>query len=158
MRPARLGPRKPQRRPTPVARARAFFTAVQRDPEGRRILGEQSHRIELDLTDGRPLHVEVRRGRASVKPGAVLPRRFDRSDIVHFRLSTRTLERLLDGAIRFTDALIPVDPRGRDALLLLECTLFKWSVLNWVGRLIRAGQTARQPRVARIQGGEADDA
>ena len=143
--------RNPARRPTPLARTGAFFAALERDPEGRRILREQGHRIEFDLTDGRPFSVQVRRGRVSIEPGRLRRRRFDHPNVMHFRLARRTLERLLDGEIRFTDALIPVDPQGQDALLLLDCTLFKWSVLNWVGRLFRAGQTAGSPRPARIQ-------
>lgn len=147
--------RRPARGATPLARTRAFFAALERDLEGRRILGEQGHRIEFDLTDGRPLYVEVRRGRVSIGPGQLARRRFDHPNVVHFRLARRTLERLLDGEILFTEALIPVDSKGRDALLLLDCTLFKWSVLNWVGRLFRAGQTASSPRAARVQSREA---
>jgi hypothetical protein len=143
--------RKRGRVPTPLVRARAFFAAIERDPEGRRILGEQGHRIEFDLTDGRPFCVQVRRGRVRIEPRLREPRRFDHPNVVHFRLARRTLERLFEGEILFTDALVPVDPQGQDALLLLDCTLFKWSVLNWVGRLFRAGQTARSPRPARIQ-------
>ena len=64
----------------------------------------------------------------------------DVNDLIHFQLSTRTLAKLFDGKIRFTDALIPNEQHGDDPMVLLECTLFKWSVLSWVGRLFRGAQ------------------
>ena len=84
--------------------------------------------------------MEIKKGRIRTVPGAVKPRRLDVNDLVHFQLQSATLLRLFDGKIRFTDALIPVREDGGDAMLLLECTLFKWSVLSWVGRLFRGAQ------------------
>ncbi len=120
--------------------ARLFFERLQQDAEGKKLLREQSQRIEFDLTDEQPFCVEIHKGHVAVKTGQYEPRRFDDPDLIHFQLQRETLLRLLQGEIRFTDALIPVDPQARDSMLLLECTLFKWSVLNWVGRLFRAAQ------------------
>lgn len=124
-----------------VQAARAFFAALEKDAVGHRVLCEQNHRVEFDLTDDRPFHLEIRGGHVRVRVGRVLPRRFDRPDLTHLELERATLKRLLAGGIRFTDALIPTDPTGQVTLRVLECTLLKWSVLNWLGRLFRAGQT-----------------
>lgn len=121
-------------------RATTFFGTLTHDKDGRRLLTEQNHRIEFDLTDHEPFRVEIKKGRIRTVPGAVKPRRLDVNDLVHFQLQAATLLRLFDGKIRFTDALIPVREDGGDAMLLLECTLFKWSVLSWVGRLFRGAQ------------------
>jgi len=121
-------------------RASAFFARLTGDAAGRRLLGEQDHRIEFDLTDGSPFRVHIKRGKSGVKAGATKPEGYDVNDLIHFRLSSATLARLFDGKIRFTDALIPIQQDGSDAMLLLECTLFKWSVLSWVGRMFRGAQ------------------
>jgi len=120
---------------------RHFFGRLEKDPDGRRLLAEQDHRIEFGLIDGDPFYVAVKNGEVRVKPGSITPRRLDANDVIHFQLRTATLKKLLAGQIRFTDALIPTDPNGKDAMLLLECTLFKWSVLSWVGRMFRRSQT-----------------
>jgi hypothetical protein len=127
--------------------AAAFLGSLAEDAEGRKLLAEQNHRIEFDLTDGDPFYADVKNGSVTIRPGAIQPRRFDAEDTIHFQLQTATLNRLLQGKIRFTDALIPINPDGRDAMLLLECTLFKWSVLSWVGRMFRGAQlrSDRQP-------------
>lgn len=121
-------------------RAAAFFGALAKDKDGIRLLTEQNHRIEFDLTDNDPFRVEIKNGRIRTVAGVVKPQRLDVNDLVHFQLAAETLARLFDGKIRFTDALIPIRPDGGDAMLLLECTLFKWSVLSWVGRLFRGAQ------------------
>jgi len=121
-------------------RATLFFGRLARDERGRDLLAEQDHRIEFDLSDGTPFFVSVHGGSVTVHEGMVMPRSFDANDVIHFQLQSKTLRRLFDGRIRFTDALVPTGQDGKDAMLLLECTLFKWSVLNWVGRLFRAAQ------------------
>jgi hypothetical protein len=121
-------------------RAHSFFSNLRRSERGRKLLSEQNHRIEFDLRESGPFHVRIWNGRVSVRQGAAVPRRFNLPDLIHFELSWKTLELLLEGKIRFTDALIPSDPQGANSMLLLECTLFKWSVLNWVGRLFREAQ------------------
>ena len=120
--------------------AAVFFGRLLKDAEGKRLLAEQNHRIEFDLIDGNPFCVMIKNGRIGTTAGAIEPRRYDLNDLIHFRLSAKSLARLLEGEIRFTDALIPIQQEGSDAMLLLECTLFKWSVLSWVGRLFRAAQ------------------
>lgn len=139
----------PARRPAPKKRsspnalknsASAFFGVLAKDENGRRLLTEQNHRIEFDLTDAPPFRVHIKEGRITTVPGAVSPERLDLDDLIHFQLSKATLARLFDGKIRFTDVLIPIQQDGRDAMLLKECTLFKWSVLSWVGRLFRGAQ------------------
>lgn len=121
-------------------RASAFFGVLAKDANGRRLLKEQNHRIEFDLTDADPFRVQIKNGRIETTIDVNGPRRYDVNDLIHFQLSEGTLARLFDGKIRFTDALIPIQQDGRDAMLLLECTLFKWSVLSWVGRLFRGAQ------------------
>jgi len=120
--------------------ARLFFARLQGDSAGKNILYEQNHRIEFDLEDGHTFYVEILRGKVKVRAGSYHPRCFNSPDLIHFQLKMETLVRMFSGKIRFTDALIPADPNGHDRMLLLECGLFKWSVLNWVGRLFRAGQ------------------
>jgi hypothetical protein len=120
--------------------ASLFFGRLEKSEHGRELLKEQDHRIVFEIENGRSFHVDVASGKIKVHDGAVEPRRYDADDVIHFRLSSSTLEKLFGGTIRFTDALIPTDPEGRDAMLLLECTLFKWSVLSWVGRLFRTAQ------------------
>ena len=102
---------------------------------GEQLLTEQNHRIHFEITDGKPFRVEVKDGKSGVKTGDLKPAGLDVNDLIHFQLSSATLSRLFDGKIRFTDALIPIRQDGSDAMLLLECTLFKWSVLSWVGRI-----------------------
>jgi len=121
-------------------RASAFFGVLAKDEIGRRLLAEQNHRIEFDLTDASPFRVHIKDGRIATVSGSVRPERLDLDDLIHFQLSKATLAKLFDGEIRFTDALIPIRQDGRDAMLLKECTLFKWSVLSWVGRLFRGAQ------------------
>ncbi len=121
-------------------RAASFFGVLGKDKDGIRLLTEQNHRIEFDLTDNDPFRVEIKNGKIRTVPGVVQPQRLDVNDLIHFQLQAATLGRLFDGKIRFTDALIPIRPDGGDAMLLLECTLFKWSVLSWVGRLFRGAQ------------------
>lgn len=128
----------------------AFFSALQQDETGRKLLAEQDHRIEFDLVDGRPFHMAIQKGQIAAFDGKIMPRRFDLDDAIHFELQTATLQRLLNREIRFTDALVPADPDGKNAMILRECTLFKWSVLNWVGRMFRGAQT-RQNCVSRLQ-------
>ena len=129
-------------------RAMAFFGALAKDADGRRLLTEQNHRIEFDLTDKDPFCVQIKNGRVETTAGVIEPQHYDVNDLIHFQLSTATLARLFDGKIRFTDALIPIQQNGSDAMLLLECTLFKWSVLSWVGRLFRGAQLRRSGRQA----------
>jgi len=121
-------------------RASAFFGVLAKDADGRRLLAEQNHRIEFDLTDDDPFCVQIKNGRVGTRASVTEPQRYDVNDLIHFQLSEVTLARLFDGKIRFTDALIPIRQDGSDAMLLLECTLFKWSVLSWVGRLFRGAQ------------------
>jgi len=121
-------------------RATAFFGILAKDANGRRLLTEQNHRIEFDLTDADPFRVQIKNGRIKTAAGVIEPQRYDVNDVIHFQLSEATLARLFDGKIRFTDALIPIQQDGTDSMLLLECTLFKWSVLSWVGRLFRGAQ------------------
>jgi hypothetical protein len=121
-------------------RALAFFSALSKDKDGRRLLTEQDHRIEFNLTDSDPFCVQIKGGRIRTVAGVTKPPRYDVNDLVHFQLSAATLARLFEGRIRFTDALIPTQEDGSDAMLLLECTLFKWSVLSWIGRLFRGAQ------------------
>jgi hypothetical protein len=133
----------PKKRSSPVAlqnQASAFFGVLAKDENGRRLLTEQNHRIEFDLTDAEPFRVHIKDGRIATAAGSVKPERYDVDDLIHFQLSKATLARLFDGKIRFTDALIPIQQDGSDAMLLKECTLFKWSVLSWVGRLFRGAQ------------------
>jgi hypothetical protein len=124
----------------------SFFAALEEDAFGKQILAEQNHRIEFDLTDGKPFYIEILHHRVVMKSGSCQPKRYDSPDLIHFQLKAATLRHLLAGEIRFTDALIPTDPKGRHQIVLLECGLFKWSVLNWVGRLFRAGQLPRRFR------------
>jgi hypothetical protein len=121
-------------------RAHSFFSNLRRSERGRKLLSEQNHRIEFDIEGAEPFHVWILNGKVLVRQGGVVPHRFDLPDLIHFELSWKTLELLFEGKIRFTDALIPTDPKGANPMLLLECTLFKWSVLNWVGRLFREAQ------------------
>ncbi len=118
--------------------ASQFFGALSEDADGRRLLKEQNHRIEFDLTDADPFRVLIKRGQIKTEAGRT--ERYDVNDLIHFQLSQATLSRLFEGKIRFTDALIPTAQDASDAMLLLECTLFKWSVLSWVGRLFRGAQ------------------
>ena len=119
--------------------AHAFFASLLTDKKGRRLLTEQDHSIEFDIEDGQPFRVCFTGGRIQLKTGIRRPRRYDINDLIHFQLRAATLAKLFKGKIRFTDSLIPtVD--GKDRILLLECTLFKWSVLSWVGRLFREAQ------------------
>jgi hypothetical protein len=121
-------------------RASVFFARLAGDADGRRLLREQDHRIEFDLTDSDPFRVHIKRGKSGVTTDVAKPEGYDVNDLIHFRLSSATLARLFDGKIRFTDALIPIQQDGSDAMLLLECTLFKWSVLSWIGRMFRGAQ------------------
>ena len=121
-------------------RASAFFARLAGDADGRKLLREQDHRIVFELTDSNPFRVHIKRGKSGVTTGAKKAEGYDVNDLIHFRLSSATLARLFDGKIRFTDALIPIQQDGSDAMLLLECTLFKWSVLSWVGRVFRGAQ------------------
>ncbi len=121
-------------------RASAFFARLAGDPDGRKLLREQDHRIEFDLMDSDPFRVHIKRGKSGVTTSSTKPEGYDVNDLIHFRLSSATLTRLFDGKIRFTDALIPIQQDGSDAMLLLECTLFKWSVLSWIGRMFRGAQ------------------
>lgn len=125
-------------------RAGAFFGTLQQDENGRKLLAEQDHRIEFDLLDNRPFHLSVQGGEVAVHDETIKSQRYDCDDVIHFQLRTATLQRLLDGQIRFTDALVPSNPDGNDAMILLECTLLKWSVLNWVGRMFRVAQTRQR--------------
>lgn len=119
--------------------AAIFFGSLAGDTVGRRLLTEQNHCVEFDLQDGETFRVLVNRGKVQVKPGGAEPRCYDINDLIHFQLRSETLSHLFAGKIRFTDSLIPTG-HGADAMLLLECTLFKWSVLSWVGRLFRGAQ------------------
>jgi hypothetical protein len=119
--------------------AAIFFGSLAGDADGRRLLAEQDHCVEFDLKGGEAFRVQVKRGKIQVKPGTAKPQRYDVNDLIHFQLRAETLARLFAGKIRFTDSLIPTGD-GSDAMLLLECTLFKWSVLSWVGRLFRGAQ------------------
>ncbi len=133
----------PKKRSSPSAlqqRAGAFFGGLADDEHGRRLLTEQNHRIEFDLTDADPFRVHIKNGKIATARGSIEPPRYDVEDLIHFELSKATLARLFEGKIRFTDALIPIRQDGSDAMLLKECTLFKWSVLSWVGRLFRGAQ------------------
>ncbi len=141
MRESRTGARKRRSSKSGLReRATAFFGTLAKDAEGRRLLSEQNHRIEFDVTDHDPFCVRIKNGRIETLAGPIEPRRFDINDLIHFQLSAATLTQLFDAKIRFTDALIPVEQQGKNAMLLLECTLFKWSVLSWVGRLFRGAQ------------------
>ena len=124
--------------------AAAFFGSLEKDEGGRKLLAEQDHRIEFDLLDGDPFYVEVKSGNILVHEDIVTPRCYDCNDVIHFQLQSRTLRRLFDGQIRFTDALIPTNQDAEDAMILLECTLFKWSVLNWAGRMFRGAQVRKR--------------
>jgi len=120
--------------------AASFFGNLERDGYGRKLLNEQNHRIEFDLLDGRPFHVEIRDGYLAVHDAIVTPSRYDCDDVIHFQIHSETLQKLFDGKIRFTDAFVPTDQDGNDSIILMECTLFKWSVLSWVGRIFRSAQ------------------
>lgn len=124
-------------------RASAFFGSLVKDEYGRKLLREQNHRIHFEITDGKPFRVQVKDGKSGVKTGDLKPEGYDVNDLIHFQISSATLSRLFDGKIRFTDALIPIQQDGSDAMLLLECTLFKWSVLSWIGRMFRTAQLLR---------------
>ena len=117
-----------------------FFGRLERSERGRELLVENRHRIEFDLIDDVPFWVEITNGTLAIRRGYVEPRVFDNPEVIHFRMSASTLRKLLRAEIRFTDGLIPTDPQGKDAILLLECTLFKWSVLSWIGRMFRTAQ------------------
>lgn len=117
-----------------------FFRRLERSERGRELLVENRHRIEFDLTDDGPFWVEITNGNLAIHHGCVEPQVFDNPEVIHFRMSASTLRKLLRAEIRFTDGLIPTDRQGKDAILLLECTLFKWSVLSWVGRMFRTAQ------------------
>ncbi len=132
--------RTPERLTALLQEADEFFGSLESDSRGQVLLREQDHCIEFDLSDGEAFRVEIRQGKVDLRAGPNQPQRFDDPDLIHFALASRTLQRLMRGEIRFTDALIPTDPDGADAMLLLECTLFKWGVLSWVGRLSRAAQ------------------
>lgn len=121
-------------------RASVFFARLAGDADGRKLLREQDHRIVFELTDSNPFSVHVKHGKSGVTTVATKVEGYDVNDLIHFRLSSATLARLFDGKIRFTDALIPIQQDGGDAMLLAECTLFKWSVLSWVGRMFRGAQ------------------
>ncbi len=121
--------------------AAVFFGSLEKDESGRKLLAEQDHCIEFDLLDGNSFYVAVKSGNIMVHDGIVRPRSYDSNDVIHFQLQSSTLRRLFGGKIRFTDALTPTNQDANDAMILLECTLFKWSVLNWVGRMFRGAQT-----------------
>jgi hypothetical protein len=118
---------------------RTFFERLSSDDQGRKLLSELDHSIEFCLIDWVPFCLRVEKGRV-LESGITTPQRLDVEDVIHFQLSSATLRRLLAAEIRFTDALIPTDPDANDVMLLLECTLFKWSVLSWVGRMFRGAQ------------------
>jgi hypothetical protein len=118
-----------------------FFRRLEQTDRGRKLLAENLHQIEFDVADDSAFWLEIRNGQLLVHVGHVEPRQFDNPGLIHFRLTASTLRKLLRGEIRFTDGLIPTGPDGEDSILLLECTLFKWSILSWVGRMIRTAQT-----------------
>jgi hypothetical protein len=125
-----------------TGRARSFFRGLTTTDRGKQLLREQNHTIEFDLPGADVFHLRVREGALAVLEGPAQPHRFDLPDVIHLELSKKTLELILLGKLGFIDAFIPSDPTGTRAIKLLECTLFKWSVLNWLGRLFREAQAA----------------
>lgn len=133
-----------QRKPNPRASVRSeaekFFRRLEADAPGRKLLSEIDQILEFRLSSKSSFRLAIEKGRASTLAGVGKPERFDLEDVIHFELDDDTLQKLMRGKIRFTDALIPTDPDGKDTILLLDCTLFKWSVLSWVGRVFRQAQ------------------
>jgi hypothetical protein len=123
-----------------TGRARSFFRGLTTTERGKQLLREQNHCIEFDLPGAEVFQVRIHEGAVSVLKGRAQLDRFDLPGLIHLELSKKTLELILLGELGFIDALIPSDPAGTHAIKLLECTLFKWSVLNWLGRLFREAQ------------------
>jgi hypothetical protein len=117
-----------------------FFARLAEDESGRKLLSELNQSVEFRLPGKSAFRLVVADGRISSQSGVPKQESFDREDVIHFHLAVATLRRLIRGKGRFTDALIPTDPDGKNKIILLDCTLFKWSVLSWVGRLFRQAQ------------------
>ena len=57
--------------------AATFFGSLAEDADGRRLLSEQNHRIEFDLTDQQDaFSVEIKSGRIRTRKGVIGPRRY----------------------------------------------------------------------------------
>ena len=82
----------PKKRSSPSAlqqRAGAFFGGLADDEHGRRLLTEQNHRIEFDLTDADPFRVHIKNGKIATARGSIEPPRYDVEDLIHFESSQK---------------------------------------------------------------------
>ena len=122
-----------------VEKARRFFEGLNHLGAARPILRELDQKVQFLLEEGEPFFLEVSGGVLSLREGRVEPDLKDSLQITRFQTDQETLERLFSRKIRYSDALIPSGP-GMGRLRLIEKWMFKKQVVNWLGRLVRAGQ------------------
>ena len=123
--------------------ASKFFTRVNDSPEAQKELKKRDRRIQLEVKDDEPFHLDIKAGLLTVKKGVVAKGTLP--EPVRFETFKEALLAMFSGRLRFTHAYFP-ETRTNLRIRLLSGApggTFGGIVVGLVAKLVRIGQELR---------------